>query len=333
MSFLIHVPRHQEITKKLYNLYGFRAGLFDWLTLFIPVIIYLLGIKTIDLIGKIGNSNYFFWVFIRVLFFLLVAIPLWLLSTALLIARILIAGILVFNPLSLMIIGIVHWVSQHVAEGAELKEKISSVEVLSRNDATAQQDRHGAQDTKKIAIRYEYIEYRYESNCPEFVKDYQCVVGRYYPLYFAYPDYPVGLQVGVKDLRLKTGEFAYVPLWENPINTRMNKWVFAALKLNFQGMTKRMEDYVSKTSASDSTGRRDCRKILSCLFYNSPLLPDPEVRKNGAVIAQAYRVKGRYNFFPHLPKEVTVKILAFTGELHQDEEYAALELDRLFKSR
>lgn len=224
-----------------------HIGFFDFVTLFIPLIIEAL---TIILWRK---ENY------------PVSITLGLIAIPLAIVRALIACILVFNPLSLLIIGTVHLISR-IAGGAELKEKANQKKIVCRNSEKKEDNYVSAERRGFWSVCPERLTVDGDfSQLPQFVKEDN---GRILGIE-VFPDEPRHFNPdNVK------GAF-YLPLFSaNPNNNEAIQSTLAYLKLNSELIVEGMEGYIAQNANSDSqtiqNNCNDCREVLNLVVNAKP---------------------------------------------------------------
>ena len=164
------------------------------------------------------------------------------------IVRGLIAAVIVFNPLSLIVIGAVHWLSQDVFGGAELNEKIKRF-LLYKNPNAEENNKETCPNTHSVTREEFWPTYSLGTGLPHFVKQENRIIG---------------LEIRTRCFRFYAPLFSHQGVDENEIEK-----VRAAFKLNLARITGQMEEYVSRNG--DSTDRdmpqncQDCRDVLNLI--------------------------------------------------------------------
>lgn len=224
-----------------------QIGLLDILTLFIPLVL--------DRCAKevwISDNPLVQW---GLGFMIgLIVIPLNL-------VRVVVAGIFAFNPVSFIIIGMIHLFSQYVAGGEKLKQKLPKAGDMIFTDVTDNGSESVDNDAKFWNVRTRFDGPGME--VPEFVKK---------------DDQIIGLKVLSSSdncdfqSKINRGSFSYLPLFV-PNTTVLREPVRSVLALNWDRVTEVMEDYIDRNKNDDSSkiveNRTDCAQVLSCLKTTS----------------------------------------------------------------
>jgi hypothetical protein len=178
------------------------------------------------------------------------------------IVRGLVAALIVFNPLSLFIIGGIHFVSQYIAGGAELNEKTRQFLLTKdENHVENQNIAPGENCPDTFSIRREDLSFVYPLGAILTGEDGERMGA---PNLVKQGGQAVGLQVE------STSFVFYAPLFShNKVASEEIEKTRAALKLNLDGVTENMERYVANHEAGSNKTKtenyEDCRQVLNSI--------------------------------------------------------------------
>lgn len=197
-----------------------HIGLFDYLTFCIPWLLEVLAAKMLD--DRSSNRK------LRWLGFAMALI-----ISPLILLRILAAGIIAFNPLSLIVIATVDLISQYVAGGAALKAQSKQLALY----YLASEDKKGQQVSPQDVDRFfQVIEYgvpkiHYKEDNPN-----QCLG--------LVMEKRIPREEGEADSTDDDAVEAYTPLFKQEAPNQLTEPLAARLKLNLGQVTEKMEHHI-----------------------------------------------------------------------------------------
>lgn len=230
------------------NIHIANFGILDLPIFFIPILLDFLTIAA----WESGN------LFVKIVFgsiLGLITIPLNLI-------RVVIAGVLAFNPLTLFIVFVIHAISQYASGGAELNEKVAKIEedVVFYNEKTTEHVQVSKNNGKEFVVTWDNPPSDSTSfvASPKFVAthdDQRQTHSRLVGLVFApVLETPHSKQIG----------FFYLPLFTDNTNTALTKGAYSMLKLNTWRVTEGMEGYVEMNRNKNKADAQVQKNVAYC---------------------------------------------------------------------
>lgn len=243
-TFFIHPPEKQTDP----NTRTQTLGILDLPIFFIPTVLDILTFNA-------WKSDNFFVKIVLGFILAVITIPLNLI-------RIVIAGVLAFNPLSLFIIFAVHIISQYASGGAKLNENVAKIEnnvVFWDKKTNREQPGNNGQkfmvDYVNTQVHNQHGSY-VTALCPKFIIT-SCEQRHLLGL-------ALNPTVGISPS--KDNGFFYLPLFTDNSNATLTTGAHSVLKLNTWRVTEQMEEYVEMNrSKADLQVKKDveyCEQVL-----------------------------------------------------------------------
>lgn len=204
-----------------------HTGVLDVATLFIPAMLDRLTMVAME------NENWFLFGFLLVF------------DVPLVLARMLIAAVLAFNPLSLLVIAIVNGISQYGEDGEEMKDTLLKLSNESETQEIAQASFNTGMSARSSSIfirssTKQVLSELQEKGIPVGIENLNTIVGKTkggdHTVEFYVHNDPDDFSKEKRDNDTMIGSFV---VDEN--NSHIRKAMEAAIKLNWGGLTSKLE--------------------------------------------------------------------------------------------